>query len=109
MGRFGQIAFTPAVKALQERMGSRSIYARGEGASDAADDVVGDHEAAFLAERDSFYMASVGETGWPYVQHRGGPKGFVKVSTSTRSASPTFGATFSTSRPAMSRAMIASR
>lgn len=79
MGRFGQIAFTPTVKALQERMGSRSIYARGERAGETAEDVIGEDEAAFLAERDSFYMASVGETGWPYVQHRGGPKGFVKV------------------------------
>src|SRR5690349_19663304 len=36
-------------------------------------------EAAFIAERDSFYMATVSETGWPYVQHRGGPRGFLKV------------------------------
>jgi hypothetical protein len=42
-------------------------------------DVLGEDEATFLAERDSFYMASVGASGWPYVQHRGGPKGFVKV------------------------------
>ncbi len=78
MGRFGQIAFTPTVKALQERMGSRATYARGEYPGEAVD-LVGAQEAAFLAERDSFYMASVGETGWPYVQHRGGPKGFVRV------------------------------
>ncbi len=37
------------------------------------------HEAAFIAGRDSFYMATVSETGWPYVQHRGGPAGFLKV------------------------------
>lgn len=78
MGRFGQIAFTPAVKAYQEKMGSRSVYARGE-TRDSGPDLLGPEEAAFLAERDSFYMASVGEGGWPYVQHRGGPKGFVKV------------------------------
>ena len=42
-------------------------------------DFLGEYEIAFLAERDSFYMGSVGENGWPYVQHRGGPKGFLKV------------------------------
>jgi predicted pyridoxine 5'-phosphate oxidase superfamily flavin-nucleotide-binding protein len=39
----------------------------------------GENEAAFIANRDSFYMATVSETGWPYVQHRGGPRGFLKV------------------------------
>ena len=78
MGRFGQIAFTPSVKAVQERMGSRKAYARFE-SGEAGPDVLGGTEAAFLAERDSFYMASVGESGWPYLQHRGGPKGFVRV------------------------------
>jgi len=78
MGRFGQIAFTPSVKAVQERMGSRKAYARFE-SGEAGPDVLGETEAAFLAERDSFYMASVGESGWPYLQHRGGPKGFVRV------------------------------
>jgi predicted pyridoxine 5'-phosphate oxidase superfamily flavin-nucleotide-binding protein len=78
MGRFSRIAFTPAVKAAQERMGSRTTYARLE--RDAGDpDPFGDDEIAFLAERDSFYMASIGESGWPYIQHRGGPKGFVRV------------------------------
>jgi predicted pyridoxine 5'-phosphate oxidase superfamily flavin-nucleotide-binding protein len=76
--RFGSLAFTPAVKALQERYGSRRQYARiAEG--DAAPDRLGEQESDFIAERDSFYMASVGATGWPYVQHRGGPKGFLKV------------------------------
>ena len=42
-------------------------------------DRLSEHEIEFLAERDSFYMATVGENGWPYVQHRGGPKGFLKV------------------------------
>ncbi|GAC1352769.1 MAG: pyridoxamine 5'-phosphate oxidase family protein [Polyangiales bacterium] len=77
MSRFASIAFTPRVKAEQERMGSRRAYARAEG--EEGPDVLGDSEKAFLAARDSFYMASVGETGWPYIQHRGGPKGFVKV------------------------------
>ena len=77
MSRFASIAFTPRVKAEQERMGSRRAYARTDSAD--APDVLGEVEEEFLAARDSFYMASVGETGWPYIQHRGGPKGFVKV------------------------------
>ena len=77
MGKFGNIAFTPAVKALQAQMGSRSAYARTD--QNTARDAIGADEITFLAERDSFYMASVGETGWPYIQHRGGPKGFVRV------------------------------
>src|SRR5438477_5650888 len=42
-------------------------------------DALGEDEIHFIAERDSFYMASVGETGWPYIQHRGGPRGFLRV------------------------------
>ena len=42
-------------------------------------DRLGADESSFIAERDSFYMASVGATGWPYIQHRGGPKGLLKV------------------------------
>ena len=76
--RFAQVAFTPAVQRLQERDGSRSHYAHGEAAGSGADPL-GPGEAAFIRERDSFYMATVGETGWPYLQHRGGPKGFLKV------------------------------
>jgi predicted pyridoxine 5'-phosphate oxidase superfamily flavin-nucleotide-binding protein len=78
MGRFASIAFTPRVKAEQERRGSRRAYARADN-DDNAHDALGESEKEFLEARDSFYMASVGETGWPYVQHRGGPKGFVKV------------------------------
>lgn len=78
MRRFSKIAFTAAVKAIQEQLGSRRAYARLEGGDDATDPV-GEEEATFLAERDSFYIASVGASGWPYIQHRGGPKGFVKV------------------------------
>jgi len=75
---FSKIAFTPAVKAAQERMGSRAAYARLERGYDSAD-TLSEADVAFLAERDSFYMASIGELGWPYIQHRGGPKGFVRV------------------------------
>ncbi len=75
---FGNLVFTPVIKALQERYGSRRQYARRE-QSAYAPIGLGPDEREFLAEADSFYMASVGETGWPYVQHRGGPKGFLKV------------------------------
>ena len=77
MSRFYAITFTPEVRAIQEQMGSRRVYARMP-APDAPD-VLGPDERAFIEERDSFYMASVGTGGWPYVQHRGGPRGFVHV------------------------------
>ncbi len=76
--KFAEIAFTDRVKKLQEEAGSRRSYAR----LDDADDrnfLLGPREADFIATRDSFYMATVSETGWPYVQHRGGPAGFLKV------------------------------
>jgi predicted pyridoxine 5'-phosphate oxidase superfamily flavin-nucleotide-binding protein len=76
--RFAALAFTPAVKALQEQQGSRESYGRLEGGA-AHHERLGPDEAAFLAARDSFYIATVSETGWPYVQHRGGPPGFLKV------------------------------
>ena len=72
------MVFTPVVKALQERYGSRRQYARLE-ESGSAPVRLGPQEAEFIGERDTFYMASVGATGWPYVQHRGGSKGFLKV------------------------------
>jgi predicted pyridoxine 5'-phosphate oxidase superfamily flavin-nucleotide-binding protein len=74
---FGHLVFTPVVKALQERYGSRRQYAQMEAAG-ASEDRLGEAEVEFIAERDSFYMASIGSTGWPYVQHRGGPNGFLK-------------------------------
>jgi uncharacterized protein len=76
--RFADIAFTGAVKAVQEQYRARSQNERLQQAG-APHDALGDAEAAFIAERDSFYMATVSETGWPYVQHRGGPPGFLKV------------------------------
>lgn len=84
MKSFAELAFTPAVQALQERHGSRAAYARM--AASGPGEGLGAHEAALLAEVDSFFMASVGETGWPYVQHRGGPRGFLKVISPTRLA-----------------------
>lgn len=72
------IAFTPAVKVVQARLGSRQHYAKMEeqnGWSDAMTPELAD----FLRERDSFYFATASATGRPYIQHRGGPKGFLKV------------------------------
>ncbi|HEX4031383.1 MAG TPA: pyridoxamine 5'-phosphate oxidase family protein [Terracidiphilus sp.] len=85
MGRsFAQIAFTPAVKQQQEKHGSRRSYERLEqpGQSERAGeagDRLGPDEREFIAGRDGFYMASVSETGWPYVQYRGGAQGFLRV------------------------------
>jgi uncharacterized protein len=75
---FGSLVFTPLVKKLQERYGSRRQYERMQNAAPAQDRFT-EFEKEFIAGRDSFYMASMGETGWPYVQHRGGPRGFLKV------------------------------
>jgi predicted pyridoxine 5'-phosphate oxidase superfamily flavin-nucleotide-binding protein len=77
--RFAEIAFTDTVKSVQQALGSRSGYARREGGDVDFNDRLGPSEAQFIAERDSIYMATVSETGWPYVQHRGGPKGFLRV------------------------------
>ena len=75
---YGSLVFTPVIKALQEKYGSRRQYARLE-SDPASKDRLGPDETGFIAERDSFYIATLGSTGWPYVQHRGGPVGFLKV------------------------------
>ncbi|MGJ5817151.1 pyridoxamine 5'-phosphate oxidase family protein [Paludibaculum fermentans] len=75
---FGSRVFTQVVKELQEQYGSRRQYERLGGQKVSTDRLTAD-EREFIAERDSFYMATVGSSGWPYVQHRGGPKGFLKV------------------------------
>lgn len=77
MRAFTKIAFTDAVRQVQEEMGSRHIMERMANSA-RANDVLGPAELGFILERNSFYMASVSETGWPYIQHRGGPKGFLK-------------------------------
>jgi len=74
---FLDIAVTPSVRAAQAEMGADAMWADFRGHRDF--DRFTDAETAFIAGRDSFYMASVSETGWPYVQHRGGPRGFLKV------------------------------
>ena len=75
---FAGIAFTPKVQAVQARMGSRDAYRAAE-LGDAEAVELSPYEVEFIAARDSFYQGTVGESGWPYVQHRGGPTGFLKV------------------------------
>jgi predicted pyridoxine 5'-phosphate oxidase superfamily flavin-nucleotide-binding protein len=72
------VAFSPAVKAVQERMGSRRGYASMEARGSWSDTITPDL-ASFIAERDSFYLGTASATGQPYIQHRGGPPGFLKV------------------------------
>lgn len=74
---FLDIAATPSVRAAQAANGSEALFT-GE-RPDRISDRFTDAETAFIATRDSFYMATVSETGWPYMQHRGGPPGFLHV------------------------------
>ncbi|MEA1843560.1 pyridoxamine 5'-phosphate oxidase family protein [Agrobacterium tumefaciens] len=73
---FLEVAVTPSVRAAQSAMGVHQIWL---GNDSRPSDTLTEDEIAFIAARDSFYMASVSETGWPYVQHRGGNAGFLKV------------------------------
>jgi predicted pyridoxine 5'-phosphate oxidase superfamily flavin-nucleotide-binding protein len=69
------VAFTPAVKAIQARKGSREAYEqRGDWRTE-----IDENLAAFLAEANSAYLATASADGQPYIQHRGGPKGFIRV------------------------------
>lgn len=72
------VAFTASVKAVQARKGSRAVYARME-ARGGFESEVTDELARFVGERDSAYLATASASGRPYVQHRGGPKGFIQV------------------------------
>ena len=74
---FLDIAVTPSVLKVQSEMGADHIWQDFQ--ADRTSDRFTENEAAFIAERDSFYMATVSETGWPYMQHRGGPRGFLKL------------------------------
>ena len=78
--RFFDLAFTPAVQAQQTSRGSRAAYAAlaQRAATDTSADSLSEDEIDFIKARDSFYLATVSENGWPYVQHRGGPVGFVR-------------------------------
>jgi uncharacterized protein len=73
------LLFTPEVMRAQAAAGSRGSYARLADGGNAAPDILGPKEAMFIAAQDSFYVASTSANGWPYVQHRGGPAGFVKL------------------------------
>jgi predicted pyridoxine 5'-phosphate oxidase superfamily flavin-nucleotide-binding protein len=75
---YAKTMFSAAARRLQEQHGSRAAYARREQLGQIQD-VLGPYEREFIADRDSFYLASVAEDGWPYIQHRGGPKGFLRV------------------------------
>jgi predicted pyridoxine 5'-phosphate oxidase superfamily flavin-nucleotide-binding protein len=76
--RFAELAFTPLIKEQQEIHGSRRQYKRVE-ESENRGDRLGPYERSFIQARDGFYMATISETGWPYIQFRGGPKGFLHV------------------------------
>ena len=92
---FLDIAITPSVKAVQAKMGADHIWQDFKGHREF--NRFTENEAAFIADRDSFYMATVSETGWPYVQHRGGPRGLLKVVDQHTLALQTIGATANTS------------
>ncbi len=72
------LAFTPAVKAQQVRLGSRDAYARMEGRGGWSDRIT-EELVRFIGARDSFYLGTASADGQPYIQHRGGPRGFLKV------------------------------
>jgi len=76
---FADIAFTPSVQAKQAQFGSSNTYDKFLSPDRWGGDRIGPDEAAFLSKRDGFFQASVSETGWPYVQFRGGPPGFLKT------------------------------
>lgn len=86
---FADITFTEHVKAAQSRYGSREGNRAFEQAVDERN-TLGEREKAFIETRDSFYWGTVGENGWPYVQHRGGPIGFLKVMDEKTIAFPDF-------------------
>jgi predicted pyridoxine 5'-phosphate oxidase superfamily flavin-nucleotide-binding protein len=76
--RFADIMFTDSVKSAQQRFGSREHNEKFAEQAGPNEELT-EQEVTFIAARDSFYMATVNEDGWPYVQHRGGPPGFLKV------------------------------
>lgn len=77
MTSYADLMFTNAVQAEQDAIGSQGLYASRYAAKQ--DEPLGENEVAFLTGRTSIYVASVNSDGWPYVQHRGGPAGFIKV------------------------------
>ncbi len=79
---YSTLAFSEAAKKIQEKAGSRMNYARME--KQSYTDGLSENENEFISQRDSFYMSTIGENGFPYIQFRGGPKGFLKVLDKTR-------------------------
>jgi predicted pyridoxine 5'-phosphate oxidase superfamily flavin-nucleotide-binding protein len=80
MNPVSDVAFSQSVKAQQERLGSRASFARHErNAEDGWSDVITDALSDFIAARDAFFLATASKDGQPYVQHRGGPPGLLKV------------------------------
>ncbi len=84
--KYYDLAFTESVKKAQQENGSPRTFADGNSPADS----LGEAEIAFIADQDSCYMASVGSGGWPYLQHRGGPIGFMKVLSPTNLAMADF-------------------
>jgi uncharacterized protein len=76
---FAEITFTPAVRETQKRLGSASSYAKFLEPEAERGNQLSAREVEFVTERDGFYQATVSSAGWPYVQFRGGPAGFLKV------------------------------
>ena len=76
---FTEISFTPSVRALQKQSGSAEGYSKFMAPEADRADLIGSAEAEFISGRDGFYQATVSQSGWPYVQFRGGPVGFLKV------------------------------
>ncbi len=79
---FAEIAFSDAAKELQKKYGSRNSYSRMEKFSEV--NGLTDGEFSFIEDQNSFYLSSIGSNGFPYIQHRGGPKGFLKILDSKR-------------------------
>ena len=77
--RYADFAFTDPIKERQKTAGSHASYDNMAKKSTGEADEIGEAEEAFIGMRDSFYVASVSSDGWPYMQHRGGPRGFLKV------------------------------
>jgi uncharacterized protein len=88
--RYLDLLASDHVKAAQAANGSRHAYERADGAAAAPPDPLTGNEVAFIASRDSLYLASAGAGGWPYLQHRGGPPGFVKALDAHRLAMPDY-------------------
>lgn len=87
--KYQHIAFGDQVRATQKQNGSAMAYSK-ERVGNPDNDEFGEAEIAFMQNCNSFYMATIGETGWPYVQHRGGPMGFIKLLSATRFVIPDF-------------------